>query len=75
MDYRPRRGYRRRMDATDHIKVIFGPGFAGVDKGPFLLEMERVARRMMGKPRAEVFMETMRDQNKPRQKLRKEDAI
>jgi hypothetical protein len=63
------------MDATDHIKVIFGPGFDGVDKGPFLLEMERVARRMLGRARAEVFMETMRDQNKPRQKLRKGDAI
>lgn len=63
------------MDDSDHIKVVFGPGFIGLDKGPFLLEVERVARRMLGKPRAEVFMETMRDQNKPRQKLRKEDHI
>ena len=63
------------MDASAHIKVIFGPGFVGVDKGPFLLEVERMARRMLGIRNAEVFMETMRDQNKPRQKLRKEDAI
>lgn len=62
------------MDTSEHIQVIFGKAFDGIDKGPFLLEVERAARRMLG-VRAEVFMETMRDQNKPRQKLRKEDAI
>jgi hypothetical protein len=62
------------MDQTYDIKVIFEKGFDGIDKGPFLLEVERLARRMLG-VRAEVFMETMRDQNKPRQKLKKEDSI
>ena len=62
------------MDSDLFITVEFGPGFMGIDKGPFLLEMERVARRMLG-VRAEVFMKTMRDQNKLRQKLTKEDVI
>lgn len=58
-----------------HINVRFlGEGFDGIDKGPFLLEMERMARKMLS-VRAEVFMDTMRDQNKPRQKLKKEDVI
>lgn len=57
------------------INIRFqGDGFNGIDKGPFLLEVERLARKMLG-VRAEVFMDTMRDQNKPRQKLKKEDAI
>lgn len=62
------------MDTQHYIKVNFEHGFQGIDKGPFLLEMERLARRMLG-VRAEVFMETMRDQNKPRQKLKKGDVI
>lgn len=62
------------MDSDLFVTVEFGPGFTGIDKGPFLLEMERVARRMLG-VRAEVFMKTMRDQNKLRQKLTKEDVI
>jgi hypothetical protein len=57
------------------INIKFGgEGFNGIDKGPFLLEVERVARKMLG-VRAEVFMDTMRDQNKPRQKLTKADKI
>ena len=57
------------------INIRFqGDGFNGIDKGPFLLEVERIARKMLG-VRAEVFMDTMRDQNKPRQKLKKDDAI
>lgn len=57
------------------INIRFqGQGFDGIDKGPFLLEVERMARRMLG-VRAEVFMDTMRDQNKPRQKLTKADKI
>lgn len=57
------------------INIKFqGEGFHGIDKGPFLLEVERLARKMLG-VRAEVFMDTMRDQNKPRQKLTKEDRI
>ena len=58
-----------------HINIKFlGEQFNGIDKGPFLLEVERVARRMLGVC-AEVFMDTMRDQNKPRQKLKKDDVI
>lgn len=62
------------MDTSFYIKVQFEHGFQGIDKGPFLLEMERTARKMLG-VRAEVFMETMRDQNKLRQKLLKADVI
>ena len=62
------------LDISLHIKVMFENGFNGIDKGPFLLEVERMARRMLG-VRAEVFMETMRDQNKLRQRLSKEDVI
>ena len=56
------------------INVRFSDSFHGIDKGPFLLEMERLARRMLG-VRAEVFMDTMRDQNKPMQKLTRDDKI
>lgn len=62
------------MNTNHDIKIVFEKGFVGIDKGPFLLEVERLARRMLG-VRAEVFMDTMRDQNKPRQKLKKEDVI
>lgn len=62
------------MDTQHYIKVQFENGYQGIDKGPFLLEVERMARKMLG-VRAEVFMETMRDQNKPRQKLKKGDVI
>lgn len=60
-------------DYPINIKFL-GEGFHGIDKGSFLLEVERLARKMLG-VRAEVFMDTMRDQNKPRQKLKKDDAI
>lgn len=56
------------------IKVQFDEHFHGIDKGPFLLAVERLARKALGVP-AEVFMDTMRDQNKPRQRLKKDDAI
>jgi hypothetical protein len=62
------------VNTDNDINIVFEKGFAGLDKGPFLLEVERTARRMLG-VRAEVFMDTMRDQNKPRQKLKKEDVI
>lgn len=62
------------MDTTHYIKVQFERGFNGTDKGPFLLAVERLARAMLEKP-AEVFMETMRDQNKLRRKLGKDDVI
>jgi hypothetical protein len=60
------------MDDSCHIKVQFGSAFNLIDKGPFLLQVERMARIMLG-VRAEVFMETMRDLNKPRQKVTQED--
>ena len=50
------------MDDSCHIKVQFGSAFNSLDKGPFLLQVERMARSMLG-VRAEVFMETMRDLN------------
>lgn len=62
------------MDTTHYIKINFAHGFDGVDKGPFMLEVERLARQMLGKP-AEVFMDTMRDQNKLRRKLTPLDVI
>jgi hypothetical protein len=62
------------VDSDLHIRIVFEKGFDGIDKGPFLLEVERLARRILG-VRAEVFMDRMRDQNKPRQMLRKEDVI
>jgi len=60
------------MDDSCHIKMQFGSAFNSLDKGPFLLQVERMARSMLG-VRAEVFMETMRDLNKPRQKVTQED--
>ena len=60
------------MDDSCHIKIQFGTAFSSLDKGPFLLQVERMARSMLG-VRAEVFMETMRDLNKPRQKVTQED--
>jgi hypothetical protein len=60
------------MDDSCHIKMKFGAAFNSLDKGPFLLQVERMARSMLG-VRAEVFMETMRDLNKPRQKVTQED--
>ena len=60
------------MDDSCHIKVQIGSAFNSLDKGPFLLQVERMARSMLG-VRAEVFMETMRDLNKPRQKVTQED--
>lgn len=53
------------MDKTYFITVEFAPGFEGIDKGPFLLEMERMARRMLG-VRAEVFMNRKGDDSKLR---------
>lgn len=62
------------MDTQHYIKLQFEKGFQGIDTGPFLLEVERLARKMLG-VRAEVFLETMRDQNKARQKLTSKDVI
>ena len=53
------------MDTQQNITVEFGSGFAACDKGPFLLEVERLARRMLG-VRAEVFMNRKGDDSKLR---------
>ena len=53
--------------------VIFGPDVKPEAKGPALLAFER-ALRDNGSD-CEVFMETMRDQNKLRRKLGKDDLI
>lgn len=53
--------------------VLFGPNVAPEAKGPALLAFER-ALRAHGAD-CEVFMETMRDQNKLRRKLTREDVI
>lgn len=62
------------MDTRLFIKVHFGKGFDGIDKGPLLLEFERLARRMLG-IKAEVFQDTMRDQNKLRRQLQPGDIV
>lgn len=56
------------MDESLNVTVEFGPGFAGVDTGPALLECERIIRRMTGR-RAEVFLERMGDDSKLRRSL------
>lgn len=53
--------------------VIFGSEVKPEAKGPALLMFERTLR-MYGAD-CEVFMETMRDQNKLRRKLTREDVI
>lgn len=60
------------MDTGLHITLNFGPGFDGADKGPFLLEVERLARRMLGR-RAEVFMERKGDDSKLRTMMTAEE--
>lgn len=54
------------METQHYITVKFEKGFNGIDKGPFLMEMERVARRMLGVSYAEVFMERKGDDSKLR---------
>lgn len=53
------------METQFQVTVDFESGFDGIDCGPFLLEIERVARRMLG-VRAEVFMRRMGDDSKLR---------
>lgn len=53
--------------------VIFGPGIAPEAKGPALLAFERALREQGAD--CEVFLETMRDQNKLRRDLTREDVI
>ena len=53
--------------------VIFGPNVKPEAKGPALMAFERAL--IANGAECEVFMETMRDQNKLRRKLTREDVI
>lgn len=53
------------MDTSNDITMKFGAAFSGVDLGPLLLEVERLARRMTS-VRAEVFLERKGDDSKLR---------
>lgn len=57
----------------NHVLVIFGSGISADAKGPALLSFEK-SLRAAGTD-AEVFLETMRDQNKLRRDLTKDDTI
>ena len=56
------------MDTSHYITLHFESGFNGFDKGPFLLEVERLARRMLSAP-AEVFLERHADDSKLRMQM------
>jgi len=60
------------MDTRHYITLSFAKGFEVIDRGPFLLEVERLARRMLG-VRAEVFMERMGDDSKLRAMMTTEE--
>jgi len=44
------------METAHYITLHFEKGYDGHDKGPFLMEVERLARKMLGRD-AEVFLE------------------
>lgn len=56
------------------VLVIFGAGIPSEVRGRALLALERFLRIECDTP-AEVFLETMRDQNKLRRDLTREDVI
>lgn len=56
------------MDTQHYITLNFEKGFAGYDKGPFLMEVERLARKMLCRE-AEVFLERMQDDSKLRRTM------
>jgi len=58
----------------NNVIVIFGDGIPNMARGHTLLELEKYLRREW-KLDAEVFQETMRDQNKLRRDLTREDVI
>ena len=58
---------------SNQALVFFGPGVKPEAKGPALLAFE-IALRQNG-AECEVFLETMRDQNKLRRDLTREDVI
>lgn len=53
------------MDTANYITVTFERGLDGFDKGPFLMEVERLARRMLSQD-AEVFTTRKGDDSKLR---------
>lgn len=57
-----------------HVLVQFGSDIPGAHKGAALLAFEKMLRETTALP-VEVFLETMRDQNKLRRKLTKEDVV
>jgi len=57
----------------NNVIVIFGDAIPQIVRGPMLLQLEIWLRQH--NVDAEVFMETMRDQNKLRRDLTREDVI
>ena len=60
------------MDTQHYITLHFERGFEGFDKGPFLLEVERLSRKMLTR-NAEVFMERKGDDSKRRNMMTPEE--
>lgn len=58
----------------NHVIVTFGDNIPPMARGPALLWLESYLR-LNWKLDAEVFQETMRDQNKLRRDLTREDVI
>lgn len=58
----------------NHVLVVFGEGIPGAARGRALLVLEKYLRQEW-KLDAEVFQETMRDQNKLRRDLTGVDVI
>ena len=61
----------RKLPAN-HVLVMFGDDIPADAKGPALLAFE-IALRSYGAVDAEVFQETMRDQNKLRRDLTRDE--
>lgn len=57
-----------------HVLVRFGPGVPEAVQGPALLHFEQELRAQSGQP-CEVFLDTMRDQNKLRRLITKDDLL
>lgn len=60
------------MDTANYITVTFECGLEAFDKGPFLLEVERLARRMLTQD-AEVFTSRKGDDSKLRNQMTPEE--
>lgn len=57
-----------------HVQVRFGGGIPAEVQSYALLEFERCLREVSGMP-CEVFLDTMRDQNKLRRLVTKDDLL